>query len=82
MKFGEQSTKFDGLVGEPVGSPFVRREQREICNNFLKLTGGKPGWHYAGIAYHVAEDGRVDLVGETKVYSTGNEVFHMRIEPK
>lgn len=79
MKYGQKSTKFDGLIGEPINSPFILREQKVICNKFIEIGGNKPGWNHASIVYHIDADGNVDIIADTKIYSVGEEIFRSSI---
>lgn len=83
LKFGVRSMKFDSLIGNPVGSGMFSDDQIEIARRFAHLVPrAKPGWHCAMISFHTTEGGEVDLIDQTRVVSTGTEVFRMRVEPK
>ena len=77
-----EKRKFDGLIGEPIGSPLINDDQREICSRFANLSGNWPGWNYASISYHVDANGNIDCIEQTKFYATGDELFNFRLEKR
>lgn len=67
MKFGEHSSKFDGLGLNPIDT------QLEIANKFASLVFDKPGWYRGTIDYELDENGKVSRIDELKVTMTAEQ---------
>lgn len=67
MKFGEHSSKFDGLGLNPIDT------QLEIANKFASLVFDQRGWYRGTIDYELDENGKVSRIDELKIMRSGAE---------